>query len=231
MQPLQLSFIAFTFLAPPLLWLLSRGVRSPRLARGISRALAALLIVAYVGALCIRASTSGLSLADSLPMQLCDWASVITVLALLLRSALAFELAYFWGLAGTLQALFTPAIEVQLNLAVICFFFIHSTIPASVLWLMFEYGEKPRRGAFLRIFLWSEIYLATTLTVNALTGGNYGFLDHRPATHSLLDSFSDTHWLYVAEMNLTGLLAFALLALPWWLYKKATSDKTANSEL
>ncbi len=224
MHPLQLSFISFTFLAPPLLWLLSRKVESPRLARGISLSFAAVLVSAYLGAICIRARTTGLFLEDSLPMQLCDWASLITIFALVRRSSRAFELAYFWGLAGTLQALFTPALQVQCSANVVCFFLIHSSIPASVLWLMFEYGERPRRGACLRIFLWSEFYLASTLLVNALTGGNYGFLSHRPSTASLLDQFSDTHWLYVAQINLTGLFAFAILALPWWLHARLGNE-------
>jgi uncharacterized membrane protein YwaF len=53
------------------------------------------------------------------------------------------------------------------------------------------------------------------LLVNALTGGNYGFLSHKPPTRSMLDLFSNTHWLYVLEINLTGWIFFAALYLPW----------------
>src|SRR5438045_3532640 len=37
----------------------------------------------------------------SLPMHLCDWAGVAAVVALIFRGQIAYELAYFWGLAGT----------------------------------------------------------------------------------------------------------------------------------
>ncbi len=220
MRPLQLGFICATFLVPPLLWLLSRKVQSPRLARGICWGIAAALIAAYIGAIILKAHGETLDVDDSLPMQLCDWAALATVLALTRRSPLAFELAYFWGLAGTVQALFTPAIEITDGLRVLCFLLIHSSIPAGVLWLMFEYKLRPRPGALLRVMLWSELYLACALTVNAFTGGNYGFLTHRPSTRTLLDYFSDSRLLYVAEINLTGLVFFALLAAPWWRRRK-----------
>jgi uncharacterized membrane protein YwaF len=61
------------------------------------------------------------------------------------------------------------------------------------------------------------VYLATALIVNALSGANYGFLSHRPPTHSLLDFFSDTRWLYILQVNLTAFAFFAALYLPWLL--------------
>src|SRR5712692_11444841 len=46
--------------------------------------------------------------AQPLPLQLCDVAIFIAALALLTRHPLLVEVSYFWGLAGTIQALFTP---------------------------------------------------------------------------------------------------------------------------
>ena len=50
----------------------------------------------------------GSRFAQSLPLQLCDVAILITAAALWTRNRLAVEVSYFWGLAGTIQALFTP---------------------------------------------------------------------------------------------------------------------------
>src|SRR5688500_15472562 len=114
MSALQLGFIAFTFCAPPLLWLLSRKIRSPQLARAISLLFASALVASYGLMLWIKArSPEGMEWETTLPMHLCDWAAVVTLIALISRSGPAFELAYCWGLAGTAQALFTPAIEVN----------------------------------------------------------------------------------------------------------------------
>jgi len=46
--------------------------------------------------------------ADAMPMQLCDWAMFAVIAALVTRRRGVYELAYFWGLAGTLQAILTP---------------------------------------------------------------------------------------------------------------------------
>src|SRR5438132_907921 len=43
-----------------------------------------------------------------LPLQLCDVAIFVAAAALWSRNQLLVEITYFWGLAGTLQALLTP---------------------------------------------------------------------------------------------------------------------------
>ena len=225
MSRIQIGFIAFTFCAPPLLWVLSRFVRSARLVQAICAAFAAVLVFAYVIAIVIKSRTDGLSWETSIPMHLCDWAAVATVLALLLRSPLAFELSYCWGLAGTAQALFTPAIDVNNSPGVVPFFLVHSIIPASVLWLMFECGMRPRAGAYWRVMLWSEIYLLVALLTNRWSDGNYGFLSARPANPSVLDYYSDTPWLYVAQINLTAAVVFAILLIPWEIARKVLLRK------
>ena len=218
MSVLQTVFVAFTFLVPPLLWFISRRVQSPRLVRAISWSFAGLLVASYAAALVIKVRGDGRFLFDeAIPMHLCDWASIATILALTRGSKMAFELAYCWGLAGTIQALFTPAIEIEVSLRVILFLSIHSLIPAGVFWLLFECGMRPRPGAFWRVLLWSEIYLALAIFANRMTGGNYGFLAGRPPNPSLLDYFSDVWWIYVLQINATAVFAFALLLLPWTL--------------
>ena len=186
----------------------------PALERNFSRAIAALLLAVFVAGLVQKFCEGYFTAQDALPMQLCDWALFAVVGALLWRSQTCFELAYFWGLCGTLQALFTPAIEngrawwLQLG-----FFLDHAGIVAGVLFLLLVPKMRPR--GLWRVLLWSEIYLAAALAVNALTGANYGFLAHRPEQRTMLDLFSDTPWLYVAGINGLALVFFAAIWLPW----------------
>jgi uncharacterized membrane protein YwaF len=70
--------------------------------------------------------------------------------------------------------------------------------------------------SIVRVVIASEIYLASALAVNVLTGGNYGFLTHKPEQRSMLDLFSDTPWLYAAQLNLVAFVFFAALYAPWW---------------
>ncbi len=228
MPGIQIAFLIFTFAGPLVLWILSRHIESARFARGICWFFALALVSAKVGTLISVWREGDLTPDYALPMHLCDWALLSTVVALLFRRQLCFELAYFWGLAGTAQALITPALDSTGFWRIFAFFVVHSGIPASVLWLIFEFKMRPLRGAFLRIVVWSQIYLIAALAVNALTKGNYGFLSGRPAVRSMLDLFSDTRWLYVLQIDLTGLLFFLVLALPWQFAQWRASRKMMN---
>ena len=170
----------------------------------------------------MKAVSGTLTAREALPMQLCDWALIAVVGALLWRSQTCFELGYFWGLCGTLQALFTPAISRDLawwKQAAI--FLDHAGIVAGVLFLLLV--PKMRPLGMGRIVLWSEIYIASALAVNALTGGNYGFLSHRPEQASLLDLFPDARWLYVATINAVALVFFTAIYLPWLCVQRRRS--------
>lgn len=220
MPGIQLAFIIFTVAGPLLLWILSRHLDSPSFSRGICWLFAISLLTAKMFTMICVIREGNFTADFALPMHLCDWALVATVCALVLRWQLCFELAYFWGIAGTAQALITPALDSHEFWRVFAFFVVHSVIPAGVLWLIFDFKLRPQRGAFLRVMLCSQVYLVCALAVNALTGGNYGFLQDRPyGVSSLLDFFTDpVGWkraLYVLEIDLAALVLFFVLDLPW----------------
>lgn len=234
MLPLQLFFIIFTFVAPPLFWWLGRRFSAPWYDRAVARGLAGVLLLAYAGDLTIKIYDGDLFTGRALPMQLCDWTLFAVAAALWFGWRTGFELGYFWGLGGTLQALFTPAIDANVGiLRLFGFFLSHSIIVVGVVYLMLARGFRPQPASLIRVAIASEIYFVTALITNGLTGQNYGFLAHKPPTRSMLDLFSDTWWLYVVQLNLTGLVMFAFFYLPWLLVdrlrRRATSERTAPS--
>lgn len=218
MHPIQLSALLATVLLPLALLAASRWRRSERFEPLTRRALAIILLVLEVANMIAHFTGGTATLAEGLPMQLCDWALFAVVAGLWFRSQTGFELAYFWALAGTFQALLTPAIDFALPAWRLCgFFYSHALIVAGVLHLLLVERMRPWPRSLWRLFIWSEVYLLAALAVDALTGGNYGFLAHRPAQATLLDYFSDTRWLYVAQINLIALVCFGVLYVPWWL--------------
>jgi hypothetical integral membrane protein (TIGR02206 family) len=213
---LQLVSIAVAFLSPLAIWAAHRRRPHPQLERNFSRGIAFLLLTVFLAAAARQAWEGPFDPALALPMQLCDWTLFAVVGALLWRSQTCFEVGYFWGLCGTLQALFTPALDADAHwLRQLLFFADHAGIVAGVLFLLLVPKMRPR--SLRRVIIWSELYLACALAVNALAGANYGFLSHQPPTASLLDLFSHTPWLYVLEINLVALLFFAAAYLPWLL--------------
>lgn len=231
MPGIQLAFIIFTVAGPLLLWILSRHLDSPRFSSGICWFFAVSLVAAKLFTMICVIREGDFTADFALPMHLCDWALIVSVPALVLRRQLCFELAYFWGIAGTAQALITPALDSHEFWRVFAFFTVHSVIPAGVLWLIFDFKLRPQRGALWRVMLCSQVYLVSALAVNALTGGNYGFLSDRPPIHSLLDFFTDpAGWkrvLYVLEMDLAALILFIVLDLPWRI-SRWRSERAGN---
>jgi hypothetical integral membrane protein (TIGR02206 family) len=217
-SPLQLSAILFTVLAPLGVWMLDRRIRSLRLLRTLECILAVALVVGMLIEIVLKWFDGDLFLETALPMQLCDWGLVLTSAALVRHWRAGFEIAYFWGLAGTIQALFTPAIPADLHwFRAFGFFYLHAGIVAGIFHLLLTQRWRPTPHSLIKVVVASEVFLAAALAANALTGGNYGFLSHKPPTRSMLDLFSDTHWLYVLQLNLVAFVFFAVLYAPWFI--------------
>jgi hypothetical integral membrane protein (TIGR02206 family) len=215
MIQLQVASLAFAIFLPILLWAAHRRKPHPAIERAFALGIAILLVALFAAGLVQKYFNGEFDAAHALPMQLCDWTLLAVTGALVWRSQTCFELGYFWGLCGTLQALFTPAIARDIDaLRQLAFFLDHAAIVAGVLFLLLVPKMRPR--SLWRVLIWSEIYLGIALAVNAVTGANYGFLSHPPAQASMLDLFPKAPWLYVLSINLVAVLFFSAAFTPWW---------------
>ncbi|HUF60842.1 MAG TPA: TIGR02206 family membrane protein [Verrucomicrobiales bacterium] len=164
--------------------------------------------------------------ADQLPMHLCNWAGFLTPFALLFRRPLLVELVYFWGLAGTLQALITPNLFFGFpHPFYFTFFSLHGGVVVAALYLVAGLKLHPRPGAALRAWLWLQGYGAVALAINLLSSSNYGFLRQKPARGSLMDLMGPWPW-YLLALELLALGAFALLNLPFALLRRRDPSRT-----
>lgn len=188
------------------------------LEKGIRYILGTILIGNALVQFMLNQEAGNSSLVTSLPMQLCDWAMIAVIIALFTRNQLSFEVAFFWGLAGTLQALITPNLKGAYPIyTVVCFFLMHSGIVSSILYLLMGPRLKPERGCVWRVMLLSQIYLITALTTNELTGANYGFLAHKPLGRSLLDLLPGWKPAYIASLDALALGMMLMLYAPFRL--------------
>ncbi|MFK7909577.1 MAG: TIGR02206 family membrane protein [Akkermansiaceae bacterium] len=149
------------------------------------------------------------------PLHLCDIAAFICGFALITRRPLLCELAYFWGLAGTLQGLLTPNLEYDFPHPVFFAFFLHhGVIVTTALVLPLGLGWRPAKGAVKRVFLLMLLYATMAMTVNYIVGTNYGFLAQKPEEASILDIMPGWPW-YIFILIGVAVLMFWLLALPF----------------
>lgn len=129
--------------------------------------------------------------------------------------AAAVEVTYFWGLAGTIQALFTPDLPQHFpNYLYFQYYFAHGGVVAAALTLVLGLGLYPRRLAVIRVAGLTVAYAAFVGMVDAVTGADYMYLRSKPVTPSLLDLLGP--WpLYLFAAAAIGGVLFALLDAPF----------------
>ena len=226
----HLVVIALTISLPFILGAFVRKSRWPRSERIIANLFAGLLVLNYLGYEIYLAATQGLAWQKALPFQLCDWAMIAVIVALLTGRLRWLEVAYFWGIGGTLQAILTPDLKFAFpHIGFFTFFIAHCGIVVAIAFMMMMKRFRPHWSSIVRTFAWSELYFALTITVDLITGENYGYLMHKPAAASLLDVLSDNWVPYILQMHLLALIFFVVLYLPFALYDLVTIRKTSHN--
>ena len=214
--PAHLTVIFLTVASPFILAFFIHRTKSRKLERSICFTISALLLINYVAYLIVGRQFGITHWYRALPLQLCDWAMFVIIVALWTGNRRWLEIAYFWGIGGTLQALITPNLRYGFpDIRFISFFVAHSGIIIGIVFLMLIYGFRPRPNAVLRTFLWTEVYFVVAFSVDLLTGENYGFLLHKPVAASLLSFLSDWRPLYLVEFHVLAFAFFALLYVPF----------------
>jgi hypothetical integral membrane protein (TIGR02206 family) len=132
------------------------------------------------------------------------------------RVTLLVELTYFWGLAGTLQAIITPDLNVGFPHLVFFQYVVgHVGIVVAALFLVVGMGIVPRGHAVVRVFAITLGYSAFVGIVDATTGANYMFLRSPPGEWTLLRLLGPWPW-YVASAAGVAIVLFTLLDAPFW---------------
>ena len=150
-----------------------------------------------------------------LPLQLCDLGVWLAALAALWRSAWAFDLVWYWGLAGAGMAMLTPDLWTPFpSYLAIAFFLSHGGVVATILFLAWSGLARPRPGSVLRAFIAVNAIAAAIGVFDAVFGTNYFYLRQKPSNASLLDLMGP--WpIYILVAEPLVLLLFWILWLPF----------------
>src|SRR6185312_9509899 len=184
--------------------------------------LAVTLVAAEIGWWIFLATTgtSEYQLASALPLQLCDMAIFVGALALVLRTQILIEVTYFWGLAGTLQALLTPDLPQGFpSFPYFQYYVAHGGIVIAALLLVVGMRCRPRRDAMWRVMAITFAYVAFVGAVDALSGLNYMYLRAKPPTASLFDLMGPWPWYLVVATGV-GVVLFLILDAPFRLSRR-----------
>jgi hypothetical integral membrane protein (TIGR02206 family) len=165
----------------------------------------------------------------ALPLELCHWVLIACVVSLFHPNRFTAEIAYFWGLAGTLQAILTPDISQTFpSLEFILFFWGHGGPLLAIVFIVLAQGFRPARGSVVRMLLTLNLYGLVAGAVDAAFGWNYGYLCRKPAQRSMLDLLGP--WpCYLLSLEVVALVSFSFLYMPWWIYQRQGPKSNVQS--
>ncbi|MCB1167084.1 MAG: TIGR02206 family membrane protein [Leptospiraceae bacterium] len=150
-----------------------------------------------------------------LPMQLCTWASVAVVIAAFTRNQFAFELSYFWIMAGSIHGTLTPNLQFDFpHIYYFIYFAGHVSLIIALFYFLYAWNMRPSAGSVLRVFLFTQFYFVVALGVNFLLDANYGYLMAKPENPSIMD-FLGPWPRYLLELEVIAFVLFYVLYLPF----------------
>jgi hypothetical integral membrane protein (TIGR02206 family) len=196
----------------------------PRLAPALRLSLAAVIVGLAAFEVLVAGREGWLGWKTVLPLELCDAALVLTVLALLWPRRRLVEMVYFWAAAGTVLAMLTPDLRWSFpRWEFVVFFGLHGLVLAAALLLVFGLGLRPRSGAAWRVFGITVGWTAFVGLVNLALGTNFMYLRQKPSTATPLDAMGP--WpVYIVTGAVVALTLFHLLALPFRREGRADPD-------
>ncbi len=164
------------------------------------------------------------SASTSLPLALCNVAVLVAAAACWWHVPVLVELTWFWGMAGTLQGLLTPDLNVGFpHLVFVEYVTGHAGIVVAALFLVVGMHRWPRPGAVWRVLVISVVYTAFVGLVDATTGANYMFLRRPPGEWTVLRLLGPWPW-YLLGATGVALVLFGLLNAPFWLARRRSGD-------
>ena len=219
--PLHLTFLLAIPLLSAALVRLTR--QCPRSTLGVRVVLAVLLIADGLSWHFYRYFVQGVRAPDILPLELCDAAFWLTAAALLTLEEHAFDLAYYWGIAGSGMALLTPYLRAPLyTYQSFQYFTGHSLLIVGVLTLIWTRQTRPRVHSWWFAWWVLNLYGAAVAVVDFSAGTNFMYLRQKPGAISLFDAMGPWPW-YIVGADLVGLAIFRLMQLPFASIGQATS--------
>jgi hypothetical integral membrane protein (TIGR02206 family) len=179
----------------------------------------------------VAGGVPGSKLAQSLPLQLCDAAIFVAAAALWTRNQLLVEVTYFWGIAGTLQALLTPDLPQHFpSYPYWQYYIAHGGVVAAAMLLVVGMRLHPRRWAVARVLGLTIAYAVFVFVVDLVTLSDYMYLRSKPSSATLLDVLGP--WpVYILSASLIGIALFAILDAPFRIKLHRSSASAFPPEL
>ena len=104
----------------------------------------------------------------------------------------------------------------------------HGGIILSAIYLTWILGMRPRKGSWLKVFLWSQLLIPIISCINWVLNANYMYLCIKPIAKN---PFLIGEWpWYIIGIELVALLHFFIVYLPFaYFYRQAKVNEQAKA--
>ncbi|GAA5126320.1 TIGR02206 family membrane protein [Haloechinothrix salitolerans] len=191
-----------------------RGHRSAARARRFSRAFAVTLFALSLADLLYE--TVPPDIERSVPLHISDLVPLVASYALFFRRQWAYALTYYWGLVLSTQALVSPALTGPdfPHVNFLFFWGSHLMVVWAAIYLTWGLGMRTDWRDYRITVMITATWAAVTMAFNTAAGANYGFLNRKSETVSVLDLLGPWPWYLLAVAALL-LTVWALMTWPW----------------
>ncbi len=154
-----------------------------------------------------------------LPFHLCSGLVYASAFMLLTGNYFIYQLCYFMGVGGAVQALLTPDAgrygfpHLKFWTAMLS----HGLIVTAPLYMTLVEGYRPTWRSILEVAVLMLGYAALVAGVNWRLGSNYMYLARPPETPSLIDRLGPWPW-YLPWLSLIAVATMVLLYLPFLFF-------------
>jgi len=157
------------------------------------------------------------------PIHMCSLSGFFIGVFLLTKRRLFFEVAFFWGIGGGINALITPDVTLTFpDPKYILFFLGHGLLLVNIGYACIALNNRPTFESVKNGILFSMAILPVIYLINLLLGppANYWYLGAKPIEgQSIMDFFPDPP-LHIPLLIIIGALLFLLIYSPYWIYDK-----------
>jgi hypothetical integral membrane protein (TIGR02206 family) len=180
-------------------------------------------------------TTGGWMVTNSMIIQMCGLSILLLTVVFTLENErvrhVIYEIIFFWGIGGALQALIAPDIGTRSfpDYRFFSFFISHGLIIVGGVYVVAGRGFRPTFRSVVRIFIITNIAVVVTWGFNMLLTvvppyqvGNYFMTGYPPPTGSIIDLFAQIFGpapRYLVGLELMGAVVFVLLWAPFGLVR------------
>jgi hypothetical integral membrane protein (TIGR02206 family) len=192
-----------------------RATRDPDRGDRVGKGMAVAMVGMTIPLQILYFTPSHWNLQTTLPIQLCDLGSFVAAYALWTHRPWAVGLTYYWGLTLATQALITPDVSsVFPSPMFLLYWGMHMAIVWAAVYLTWGAGQAPTWHTYRTSLVITAVWGVVTFAFNLAVGTNYGYLNEKPKSATILDLLGEWPTYLVAEVVILAVV-WALTTWPW----------------